>query len=267
MAVAMAAALAPAESGLFPRLARSGLRPAEHWARTLGSPLAPTTPAEVPAPPAEPVVDLAEAISPEFVETDGGTVVDAAGVSSTAIISPTALGRDVMFGGLACAIHGVLTPFAEQVRRWLPAEARQGAQGVLDTAARAGESVIAFTAAGALSARFQALGRMVSGVPVLGSAGPLGTVSRAVLGHLVVSLVKGAAHEEAPSRATTGEIYMAAECALCGDEFVHGSRVQVLSCGHACLCGSPCAGQYLERQGDCPVCRRVGVFGITSVRC
>merc|ERR1719291_1618026 len=193
--------------------------------------------------------------------------LDAAGGSSTAIVSPTAaLGRDVIFGGLACALHGVLTPVAQQVRRWLPADAQQGAQGVLDTVARAGESVIAFTAANALSTRFQTFGRLVSGMPVLGSAGPLGQVSRAVLGHLVVTLVKGAAHEEAPPRAS-GEIYMAAECALCGDDFVHGSRVQVLSCGHACLCGSPCAGQYLERQGDCPVCRRVGVFGITSVRC
>jgi len=268
MAVAMAAALAPAEAGLWARLARSGTRPVEHWIRSLGGAGLPLAEA-APAPLAE--VDNADAIILERVEADGGTAVDAAGGTSTAIASPTSLGRDVVFGGLACALHGVLTPFAEQVRRWLPADTPQGAQGVLDTAARAGESVIAFTAAGALSERFPALGRLVSGVPVLGSAGPLGSVSRAVLGHLVASLVRSAACEEDTGRrgagAAAGEIYMAAECALCGDDFVHGSRVQVLSCGHACLCTSPCAAAFLARQSDCPVCRRGGVFGTTSVRC
>lgn len=266
MAVAMAAAFGPAETGLLTRFARNSLRPVEHWARALGGAGAPL--AEAPAPTAE--VEFVDAIRPELVETDGGTVMDAAGDSSTAIVSPTAFGRDVIFGGLACAFHGFLTPVAEQVRRWLPSDAQQGTQGMLNTAARAGESVIAFTAAGALSTRFQTLGRLVSGIPVLGSAGPLGNVSRALLGHLVVSLVKGAACEEAPARAAagaTGEIFMAAECALCGDDFVHGSHVQVLSCGHACLCSSPCAGAFLERQSDCPVCRRGGVFRTTSVRC
>ncbi|CAK0894700.1 unnamed protein product [Prorocentrum cordatum] len=298
MAVAMAAALAPAEAGLWARLARSGTRPVEHWIRSLGGAGLPLAEA-APAPLAE--VDNADAIILERVEADGGTAVDAAGGTSTAIASPTSLGRDVVFGGLACALHGVLTPFAEQVRRWLPADTPQGAQGVLDTAARAGESVIAFTAAGALSERFPALGRLVSGVPVLGSAGPLGSVSRAVLGHLVASLVRSAACEDpetsqirAPAEAEAGEelcrrapspwteigssdlwvrappfsvARVAAECALCGDDFVHGSRVQVLSCGHACLCTSPCAAAFLARQSDCPVCRRGGVFGTTSVRC